>query len=192
MFGALKRARHVSQSVRQIVKKILFGIRTCHPSRESSNQEACGEWAPHPGCLPIATYTPIATCLFCGDSFYYPSVSLLLPPDRWQMRDRDAIPRLIYKGWSRLVPPSAPRRWILNGRLETRTVAPQADKMALLVAGVAQWVRFAWNRWQESLFVVQGETVTSHVRIECCSIWVDYEEECGAVCLWLSRAEEVL
>jgi len=57
VLGALKRARHVSPSI--CLKKILSLLRTCHPSRESSNQEACGEWAPHPGYLPITAYTPI-------------------------------------------------------------------------------------------------------------------------------------
>ena len=31
---------------------------------------------------------------------------------------------------------------------------------------------------------MQGETVTSHVRIECCAI---FEEKCGAVCLWCKQ-----
>ena len=51
-----------------------------------------------------------------------------------------------------------------------RTVAPQVATTALLVAGLAQWVRLVGNRWQESLLFVQGETVMSHVRIECCAI----------------------
>jgi len=37
----------------------------------------------------------------------------------------------------------------INGRLETRIVAPQAATTAFLVAGLAQWVRFVRNRWQE-------------------------------------------
>jgi hypothetical protein len=39
-------SQSVSPSACQIVKKILSRICTCHPPRESSNQEACGEWAP--------------------------------------------------------------------------------------------------------------------------------------------------
>ena len=39
--------------------------------------------------------------------------------------------------------------WNLNGRLETKTVAPQAATTELLVAGLAQWVHFVCNRWQE-------------------------------------------
>ena len=39
--------------------------------------------------------------------------------------------------------------WNLNGCLETRTLARQAATTELLVAGLAQWVRFVWNRWQE-------------------------------------------
>lgn len=37
----------------------------------------------------------------------------------------------------------------LNWRLETSTGAPQAATTELLVAGVAQWVRFVWNRRQK-------------------------------------------
>ena len=39
--------------------------------------------------------------------------------------------------------------WNINGRLETRTVALQAATTELLVAGLDQWVRFVWNRWQK-------------------------------------------
>jgi hypothetical protein len=39
-------SQSVSPSACQITKKILSRICTCHPPRESSNQEACGEWAP--------------------------------------------------------------------------------------------------------------------------------------------------
>jgi hypothetical protein len=34
------------------------------------------------------------------------------------------------------------------GRLEARTMAPQAAMTKLLVAGLAEWVRFVRNRWQ--------------------------------------------
>jgi hypothetical protein len=45
---------------------------------------------------------------------------------------------------------------MLNGRLESRTAAPQAAKTELLVAGLAQWVLIVWNRWQEELLYVHG------------------------------------
>jgi len=60
MLGALKRARPVSHKVSQSVKtfkmsgkNILYGIRTCHPSSGSSNQEVWGEIPRRlPRCLP--------------------------------------------------------------------------------------------------------------------------------------------
>jgi len=40
------------------------------------------------------------------------------------------------------LPISGTLRGNLHGRLTTRTVAPEAAMTALLVAGLAQWVRF--------------------------------------------------
>jgi len=37
----------------------------------------------------------------------------------------------------------------LNGCPGTKTVGSQAAMTELLVAGMAQWVRFVWNRWQQ-------------------------------------------
>ena len=33
-------------------------------------------------------------------------------------------------------------------------MAPQAATSALLVAGLSQWVRIAWNRWQDGVYAV--------------------------------------
>ena len=77
MRGALKRARQVSQSVlksvsRQIVKNILSWIRTCHPSGESRNQEACWEWSPPPwvSIYLLEPIHPSVQSVFGGDCFY--------------------------------------------------------------------------------------------------------------------------
>jgi len=44
-------------------------------------------------------------------------------------------------------------------------VAPQAATTKILEAGVAHWVRFVCNRWQEKLFCVLGQSHTSQVKI---------------------------
>jgi hypothetical protein len=51
-------------------------------------------------------------------------------------------------------------------------VVPQAAITALLVAGLAQWVSFVWDRWQCKL-CVQGESAANHVDI----IVTQYREE---------------
>jgi len=53
-------------------------------------------------------------------------------------------------------------QWNLNGRLETRTVAPHATTTELLVAGFVQWVRFIWNRWQRK---VSSVCLDNHIQV---------------------------
>jgi hypothetical protein len=43
-------------------------------------------------------------------------------------------------------------------------VAPHADALTLLAAGLAQWVRYVCDRWQEMLLVCGRLSVAGHVR----------------------------
>jgi hypothetical protein len=79
-----------------------------------------------------------------------------------------ALHLLYWKGKTKAVPCHAFLVVLMSNpvkvrHLETGTVVPQAATTALLIAGLAQWVRFVYNRWQEkSLQCAWPITYESH------------------------------
>jgi hypothetical protein len=55
--------------------------------------------------------------------------------------------------------------YLLVGQWKLAFVALHAAALTLLVAGLAQWVRYACDRWKEKLLVCGRLSVAGHVNL---------------------------
>jgi hypothetical protein len=55
--------------------------------------------------------------------------------------------------------------WVADALTGVWLVAPHAAGLTLLVAGMAQWVRYVCDRWQEKLLVREKLLVAGHVNL---------------------------